>query len=81
MELEKTITLQKPVKLGDVEYTELKLREPTAGELEKAASAKNNVGAVIEMISLIAKVPRKVAEDLCQRDFREADAFFGTFAG
>lgn len=81
MELEKTITLHKPVRLGDVDYTEIKLREPTAGELEKAASAKNNVGAVIELISAVAKVPRKVAEDLCQRDFREADDFFGQFGG
>lgn len=81
MELEKTIILQKPVKLGEIEYTELKLREPTAGELEKAANAKNNVGAVIELISVTAKVPRLVAEGLCQRDFKEADTFFGTFAG
>lgn len=80
MELEKTITLRKPVSIGDVQFTELKLREPTAGELAKAAGAANNVGAVIELISAVAKVPRKVAEDLAQRDFREADDFFAQFS-
>lgn len=79
MDLEKTVTLQKPVKLGDTEFAVLTLREPTAGELSKAAGAKNNVDAVIELVSLTAKVPRKVAEDLCARDFKECDAFFGSF--
>lgn len=80
MELEKTITLLKPVKLGDVEYTELKLCEPVAGDLEKASAAKTSVGAVLDLISLTAKVPRPVAERLCQRDFKAADDFFGQFS-
>jgi hypothetical protein len=82
MELEKALTLRKPVKLGDVEFTELKLCEPTAGQLEKATrAATTSTGVVIELVSIVAKVPRKVAEDLCQRDFSEATDFFGQFSG
>jgi hypothetical protein len=80
MELEKTLTLKKPVKIGDQDFLVLNLREPTATELSKAASAKNNVEAIIELVSMTAKVPRLVAESLCARDFKECDAFFGGFA-
>lgn len=83
-QFEKTIPLRKPVALGDVVYEKLELREPTAGELEKASggpTATTNVGVIINLISLVAKVPRKVAEDLCQRDFRDASDFFGNFSG
>jgi hypothetical protein len=81
MELEKALTLRKPVKLGDVEFTELKLCEPTAGQLEKATrAATTSTGVVIELISLVAKVPRSVAESLCQRDFAEGVDFFGQFS-
>lgn len=80
MDEEKTITLRRPVKLGDVEYTSLTLREPTAGDLEKAAKADNNMGVVINLISLVAKVPRAVVERLSQRDLREANDFLEQFS-
>lgn len=80
MDLEKTINLRKPVKLGDMEYATLDLREPTAGELEKAANATTNMGVVINLISLVAKVPRKVVESLCQRDLKEAGDFLDSFS-
>jgi hypothetical protein len=79
MEDTKTITLRKPVALGDVTYATLDLREPTAGELEKASAATTNMGVVINLISLVAKVPRKVAEGLCQRDLKDAGDFFDRF--
>ncbi|PNG56532.1 MULTISPECIES: phage tail assembly protein [unclassified Variovorax] len=80
MDFEKTINLRKPVKLGDLEYSTLELREPTAGELEKAANATTNMGVVINLISLVAKVPRKVVESLCQRDLKEAGDFLDGFS-
>lgn len=80
MELEKTITLRKPIKLGDISYEALDLSEPTAGELEKASTATTNMGVVINLISLVAKVPRKVAESLCQRDLKEAGDFLDAFS-
>ncbi|QNK65762.1 phage tail assembly protein [Variovorax sp. PAMC26660] len=75
-----TITLRKPVKLGDMTYEKLELREPTAGELEKASSATTNMGVVINLIQLVAKVPRKVVEGLCQRDLKEAGDFLEAFS-
>jgi hypothetical protein len=80
MDLEKNITLKKPIKIGDQDFLVLNLREPTAAELSKAASAKNNVEAVIELVSVTAKVPRLVAEGMGARDFKECDRFFAQFA-
>jgi hypothetical protein len=80
---EKTLALRKPVRLGKgdkaIEYDHLDLREPNAGELEKASKATTQVGVVLNLISLVAKVPRGVAEGLCQRDLKEASDFLGSF--
>lgn len=78
---EKTITLRKPVVIGKngTPYTSLDLREPTGGELEKASKASTDIGVVLNLISLVAKVPRGVAEGLCQRDLKEASDFLGGF--
>lgn len=80
---EKTITLRKPVTLGSgdaaVTYAELKLREPTAGELEKSSKADTSIGMTINLISIVAKVPRAVAERLSQRDLGEVGAYLNSF--
>ena len=80
---EKIITLRKPVVLGKGEdaltYSTLTLREPTAGELEKATLLPTNVGVSITLISLVAGIPRSAAEKLCQRDLREASDYLGGF--
>lgn len=80
---ETTITLRKPVKLGEVTYDKLDLREPTAGELERATggTSSSDMTIVINLISIVAKVPRRVAEGLCQRDLQEASHFFVQFGG
>lgn len=77
---EKTIVLRKAVVLGDVTYAELNLREPTAGELEKASNAATQIGVAISLISLIARIPRGVVEKLGQRDLKEASDFLGSFS-
>lgn len=79
MELETTITLRNPVKLADMVYDKLELREPTAGELEKAATGGSNMSVAINLVSIVAKVPRRVVEGLCQRDMREAGDFLNQF--
>jgi hypothetical protein len=80
---EKTIKLRKPVKLGsgetEVTYDSLNLREPTAGELDKAMSASSNIGIGIMLIHLISGVPKSAVEKLCQRDFTEANEYLGGF--
>ena len=74
-----TVTLRKPVTIGDLTFDKLELQEPTAGQLEKASSAATSIGMVINLISAVAVVPRKVAESLCQRDFQEASSFLTLF--
>jgi hypothetical protein len=78
---EKVIVLRKPVVIKDQTYAELALREPTAGELSKATKAGGDSGVDvgISLISQIAKVPCLVVEQLCQRDFQEANDFLGSF--
>lgn len=82
-EEEITITLVKPVVIGKgdaaITYEELKLREPTAGEIEKATRADTSVGAAITLISLIAAIPRSAAEKLCKRDLVKANTFLEGF--
>lgn len=75
-----TVILRKPVTIGDLTFDKLDLSEPTAGQLEKASNASSNVGMVINLISAVAVVPRKVAESLCQRDFQEASDFLESFS-
>ncbi len=80
---EKTITLRKPITIGKdqtaITYSEIELREPSAGELEKAQAAGTTVGQNITLVSLIAKIPRSVVEKFSQRDLMEASDFFGAF--
>lgn len=76
---EKSLPLRKPVTIAQVTYDKLDLREPTAGELEKASLLPTGVGQAISLISAVAKVPRNVVERLCQRDFEEASDFLASF--
>ena len=77
---EETITLVKPVtvKAGAAERTvsELKLREPTAGELEKAVRADTSIGVTINLIVEQTGESRKLIEKLCRRDLQAASDFF-----
>ena len=83
MDEEKTIQLRKPLTLGSgdgaIIYPELKLREPTAGELEKASRADTSVGVMINLVSAIAKIPRTAVEQLSQRDLAEVNAYLSGF--
>ena len=74
-----TITLSKTVKIGDIEYTELKLREPTAGELEDAWSA-NPVAMVVATIAKVAGIPLRAARLLSQTDYMAAAEFLTVFS-
>ncbi|HBD37511.1 MAG TPA: phage tail assembly protein [Cupriavidus sp.] len=74
---------KKPVSIGSGEnaviYDKLTLREPTAGELDKAMAASTNIGIGILLISQVAAIPRAAVEKLCQRDFTEANEYLGGF--
>jgi len=77
------LKLRDPIVLGAGEkalaFAEFALREPTAGELEKAARSDTSVGTIITLISLIAAVPRSVCEKIPQTELKEADSFFASF--
>lgn len=81
---ELVLTLRKPVVLGKgdgaLTYDKLILREPTAGELEKATTTTaSDIGMSITLISLVAGVPRGVAEKIGQRDLKEANEYLAGF--
>lgn len=80
MEDTKTIKLRKPLTLGDMNYSEVNLREPTAGELAKATKTGGNVDAAIALISLVGGIPKTAVENMCQRDLAECSDFLGSFS-
>lgn len=75
----KTVKLRQPIKFGDLSYTELKLREPYANELETASMERTSIGVVMKLISLVSKTPRKAIGMLCNRDLQECADFLGRF--
>ena len=77
---ELTIALRKPIKLGEeVEYREIKLTEPLAGQLRKAAKAGDSLDQLCELIHLVAGLPKAVVEKIPQRELNMANDFFGHF--
>lgn len=77
---EQIIELDNPFKNGDAELTELTLRQPFSGELEKAARADTSVGVVINLINLITKIPRRAIENgLSQTDLAKCDEYLNRF--
>ena len=81
---EKTIPLRKPVTIGKADnpivFSELKLREPTLGELRKASKAGNGLDSLATLIQLVASVPAGVVDALGQRDMEECGHFFAQFS-
>jgi hypothetical protein len=74
-----TITFARPIKLGEVEYTDITLTEPTAGQLIKSSKAGNSLEQLVSLINLNAAVPMGVVERMRQRDFGRCDRFFLQF--
>jgi hypothetical protein len=73
------LALTKPVKLGDVEYTEITLTEPTAGQIETALREPQQTTANIVLIAAIAKVPPGAVRNMCLRDFNKCVQFLEGF--
>jgi hypothetical protein len=78
-----TLTLIKPISIGSgpnaVEYRDLLLTEPSVGELKKASKAGNSIEVLAALISLNAKVPMSVVDQMKQRDLDKAGDFFALF--
>lgn len=81
---ELTITFDNPIVFGKgndaKEFSEITLREPTAGELEKAMKQGSAMSVGIELIRLVANVPRGVVEKMGAKDFTEASDFLAHFS-
>ncbi|CAG9256252.1 conserved hypothetical protein [Paraburkholderia caribensis] len=78
-----SLELQAPVKLTDdataLNATKLDLCEPTNLQRRKARQAGGPFASSIELISIVARVPRKTVRALSARDFHSATGYFNGF--
>jgi hypothetical protein len=79
----KTITLRKPITVGKdesaVTYTEVVLREPTAGEYEDAEKVAPTYGLAVALIAGVSGVPIDVCDLMFTSQIDEAEDFIGSF--
>lgn len=74
----KTITLRKPVTFATLEYAQITLREPTAGEWE-AWDDLTGVAANRKAIATVAGIPEGAVKQFGVRDFNEAMRYLNAF--
>lgn len=72
-------TLTKPVKIGDADYSEITLEEPTAGQLEAALKEPSVTTANIVLVAAISKMPPAAVRKMCLRDFNKCVQFLEGF--
>ncbi|MGN6518661.1 MAG: phage tail assembly protein [Dokdonella sp.] len=73
------LELSTPIKLAELEYSVLKLSEPTAEQLMAHEKVAGAMAALAMLIHLNAKVPMKVVSQMKQRDLARAADFFAHF--
>jgi len=76
---ELVIDLRKPVTLGSETYTQLVLREPTAGEVAQAQKAGGGLASDIVLIALVSGVPKPGVERIGYRDTQRAVQYLAGF--
>lgn len=82
LEDEKTIPLRKPIVTAKGQVSELQLREPTASELDKFASASEKgtgIGAMIALIALVSGIDRPFVEKIAARDLHACSEYLYPF--
>ena len=79
IQTEITITLIKPIMLADLEFTEVKLTEPTMGQLRQASKAGGGLDQLASLIATNGKVPPPMVDKMLKRDIERAGDFFGQF--
>lgn len=72
------VTLRKPVKIGDVEYAQLVLREPTASEWEQWDGLEG-VKADVKAVATVSGVPEIAVKQIGSRDLLTAARFIAGF--
>lgn len=75
---EMVIVLKKPIELGELTYTTLTLREPTAAEWE-LWSHLSGVAADIAAVAVVSGVPEPVVRKLPVRQLLEGSRYLGRF--
>jgi hypothetical protein len=80
IQTETTITLAKPVNVGSVQFAELKLTEPTLGQLRKAEALPGVLDQLAMLVHLTANVPPLAVDQLTQRDAQRCADFFAQFS-
>ncbi len=75
---ELVLTLREPIKLGNLEFTDLTLAEPR-GEALCLAEREDAMGGLFTKIARTAGVPPAVAKKMRQRDLQRAANFFNHF--
>jgi hypothetical protein len=76
---ELVITLMKPIKLGPLEYLELRLTEPTMGQLRKASKAGAPLDQLAFLIAENSGTPQPAVDRMLKRDIERAGDFFAQF--
>lgn len=72
------LPLREPIKIGDLEFSELTLSEPTGAMLQLAAR-EDAMGGLFILIAHTAKVSPAIPKQMRQRDLQRAADFFGHF--
>ena len=74
------ITLRKPVQLGDLTFTEMRLREPTAGEM-MAWDKLTGTEADIRAVAVVSGMPEPAVRLIGVRDLLAAARYITGFFG
>jgi len=73
-----TVLLRKPVTLGSMTYSELKLREPTAAEWQQWDKLEG-IDGDIKAVSVVSGVPEPAIRLIGARDLIQASRYIGAF--
>lgn len=76
---ELVLVLRETIKLGDLEFSELRLSEPTGEQLQRSFKATEPMGGLFSLIGDIAGVSPAVVKKMRQRDLQRAADFFAHF--
>lgn len=79
MDPTKTITVDPPLECTGGKFDELKLREPTIGEWQKAETHKTDNQRFVALITTISGWPEPAVKMLPVSKFNEAMAYLGPF--
>lgn len=75
---ELVVTFSKPYSIGGVDYSEMRLREPTAGEMIECDDV-SGWAMDVKLASLVSGVPEVVVRQLKVRDLLPGTRYLGRF--